>query len=571
MLRSKAIGRRMPARMSSLNRWFFVAVLTAPSLAPAKGPQLGQLRKVGLVHLPISCAPAVQKDFDRAYALLHSFFYEEARKIFGEVAARDPKCAMAQWGIAMTHWHPLWTPPAEKEMAAGIAAIELAKRMDVGTDLERELIAALDIFYTEPKNPSSGPPSETAPGPTPATHRARAAAYAKAMVASYAHRPEDVETASLYALGLLGSADPLDQTLSAQRKATDMLEHFYADEKLREHPGLLHYLIHGYDYPSVAAKGLPAAKGYAAVAPWVPHALHMPSHIFVRLGMWKEVIEANSAAVDAARKYQAANHPDATSFEELHASDYLMYAYMQTGQDAKAKQIVEMFAKVKRTYPEVDFAATYAMSAVPARYAIDRRDWAAAATLAVPPGPWWAKFPFGEANLVFAKALGAARTGKLDEAKAGAARIQELLAGSTDPRFQYFVQHARVQQQMVLAWIAFAEGKKDDGVAMMREAAGQDDAIGKHPVSPGSIVPARELLADMLLEVGKNDEALAEYEACSTLNPKRLVTIYGAGLAARRAGRTDIAKARWKDLASFAPAAKSRKPIAEAFAFARSK
>jgi hypothetical protein len=555
--------------MSKFGKCCLIAALLVPTVASAKGPPLGQLRKVGLVHLPISCAPAVQKDFDRAYALLHSFFYAEARKIFSEVAAKDPKCAMAQWGIAMSYWHPLWTPPDEKEMAAGVAAIQLAKQLEVKTDLEKELIAALEIFYTEPKTPTTGAPAETCHGPTPATHRARAAAYAKAMEASYAHRPEDLETASLYALGLLGSADPLDRTLSTQKKATEMLERFYADKKLREHPGLLHYLIHGYDYPPVAEKGLPAAKGYAAVAPWVPHALHMPSHIFVRLGMWKDVIDSNSASVDASRKYQAANHPDAIAFEELHASDYLMYAYLQTGQDAKAKQIVDMFAKVKKTYPETDFAATYALSAVPGRYALERGDWAAAAAITIPPGPWWAKFPFGEGNLVFAKALGAARTGKIDEAKAGVARMKELIAGLTDPRYQYFAKQAGVQQQAVSAWVTYAEGKKDEAVKLMREAADQDDAVGKHPVSPGSIIPVRDLLADMLLDMGKNEEALAEYEACAKLNPKRLYTMYGAGLAGQRAGKMDVAKAHWKELASFAPAAKSRKPIAEAFAFAR--
>jgi hypothetical protein len=384
----------------------------------------------------------------------------------------------------------------------------------------------------------------------------------------FKHHPQDVEVGTFYALGLIGSADPTDKTLSNQTKATQVLEKFYADTKMKEHPGLLHYLIHGYDYPPVAEKGLPAAKAYADVAPWVPHALHMPSHIFVRMGMWKETIDSNLASADAARKYARAHNPRATGFEELHANDYLVYAYLQTGQDAKAKGLVDAATKVKQTYPEIDFGATYALGAIPARYALERRAWSEAAALKIPKASWWAKFPFGEGHLVFAKALGAARSGKVADAKAAAKRLEEVTAAMTDPRFTYFKSQAGTQLSAVNAWIALAEGKKDEAEKLMRAAADQDDALGKHPVSPGSILPLRELLGDMLLELGKNEAALAAYEACAKLNPHRFNTLYGAGIAAQRANKMDAAKKHFGALVAMSvPDKKPRKELAEARAY----
>jgi tetratricopeptide (TPR) repeat protein len=547
-------------------------LLIVPATAWAKGPNLGDLRKVGKSHLPISCNKQVQPEFDRGLALLHSFFYEEARRVFGEVAKKDPQCAMAHWGIAMTWWHPLWAAPDDKEINAGFEAMANAKRLGGKTDLERAYIAALDAFYTEPADAKPAEPAQTCHGPSSGTHRARAVAYARAMEQVFAHHPEDVETGTLYALGLIGSADPLDKTLANQTKATQILEKFFSDQKQKQHPGLLHYLIHGYDYPPVAEKGLPAAKRYADVAPWVPHALHMPSHIFVRMGMWKETIDSNLASADAGNKYAAKHHPEATSFDVLHADDYLVYAYLQTGQDAKAKQLVDFAGKVTKTHPEADFAATHALGAIPARWALERRAWAEAAALPQPTAPWFAKFPFGEAHVLFAKGLGAARTGKAADARAAARRIEELMAKMTDPRFGYFAKQVATQAATINAWALYAEGKKDEAEKMMRAAADQDDALGKHPVSPGSILPLREVLGDMLLELGKPELALAEYQASAKLSPNRLNTLYGAGLAAQRANQKDVAKKYFSDLIKLTvPDKQPRKEIAEARSFISAK
>jgi tetratricopeptide (TPR) repeat protein len=547
-------------------------MLLAPAAAPAKGPAVGDLRKVGKVHLPISCKKSVQPAFDRGLALLHSFFYDEARKLFSDVAKKDPQCAMAYWGVAMTWWHPLWAAPDENEIQAGFDAIEKAKELGGKNELEQAYIAALDAFYTEPADEKPAPATETCHGPSLGTHRARAIAYARAMEKVFTHRPEDVETASLYALGLIGSADPTDKTLQNQLKATAVLEKFFADQKLKQHPGLLHYLIHGYDYPPVAEKGLPAAKRYADVAPWVPHALHMPSHIFVRLGMWKETIASNLASADAAIEYGKQQHPDATGFETLHAYDYLEYAYLQTGQDAKAKALVDFAAKVTKTYPAIDFGATYALGAIPARYPLERRAWADAAALTVPTTPSFEKFPFGEAHLVFAKGLGAARSGKIAEAKASAARMEALIARMTDPRFAYFAKQAGPQAKAVLAWVAHAEGKKEEAEKLLRAAADQDDALGKHPVSPGSLVPLRELLGDLLLELKKPELALTEYQASAKLNPHRFNTLYGAAVAAKQANQKDLAKKYFGELVSLAvPDGEPRKEISEARSFISAK
>ena len=311
-------------------------VFAAP-LVRADQPTIGDLRKTGTVHLATSCAPSVQEDFEHATALLHSFFYDEARRVFTQVATRDPKCAMAQWGIAMTEWHPLWTPPGPEEMKAGQEAIAKAKAIGGKTDLERGYIASLEAFYgAATVQGASGEVGLSCHGSTGGgDHPARAAAYEKAMAQLYAQHPDDVEVATFYALSLLGSASPTDKTLKNQTRATQILEPLFV--KNPSHPGIVHYLIHGYDYPPVAEKGLPAAKAYADIAPWVPHALHMPAHIFTRLGMWNDVIASNLASADASRQYAARAHPDATSFEELHALDYMIYGYLQTGQDAQGQ------------------------------------------------------------------------------------------------------------------------------------------------------------------------------------------------------------------------------------------
>jgi hypothetical protein len=308
------------------------------AFAAPDAPTVGDLRKVGRTHLQTSCNPAVQDDLASGVALLHSFFYEEARRVFTDVAARDGGCAIAHWGIAMTWWHPIWTPPTADERAAGRAAIDKARSIGGRMPLERGLIDALAAYYADPVRSSTGPIGQSCHGATGGgDHAARAAAYEKAMEAVHSAHRHDIEAGTFYALALLASAPPGDRTLENQTRATEILEPLRRRQP--DHPGVLHYLIHGYDYPLVAEKGLAAAKAYAAISPWVPHVLHMPSHIFTRLGMWDEVISSNLASSEASRQYEARKHPGATGFEELHAWDYMVYGYLQTAQDARALEI----------------------------------------------------------------------------------------------------------------------------------------------------------------------------------------------------------------------------------------
>src|SRR5437660_2716716 len=483
--------------------------LTLRHVECATVPEPGDLRAAGKVEFPISCTPSVQSEFSRGVALLHSFFYEEARRVFASVAGRDPKCAMAQWGIAMTWWHPIWTPPTPDEMSAGKAAIQKAMAMKAGTDLERGFITALNAYYNTPDGPVTGDVGQSCHGPV--GPRERVIAYEKAMRTLYERYPDDVETQTFYALAVLavGYANPTDTTLSNQLKAAGILEKLW--KKNPNHPGVAHYLIHSYDYPALAERGLAAARSYGSIAPWVPHALHMPSHIFTRLGMWEESISANRSSADASRAYAAMRHRDATEAEELHALDYMAYSYLQEGQDAKAKEIVDFAATVRKTNPELEFSGAYALAAIPSRYALERNAWSDAAALRVPGLPHWSSFPFMEALIEYAHALGRAHAGDLDGARKAMDRMRQLRDATSDPKFDYFKRHLDLQMQAASSWVAFGEEKKDDAVTRLRRAADAEDILGKHPVSPGALVPAREQLGDLLLILDRLKEAKQEF------------------------------------------------------------
>src|SRR5467141_653482 len=511
-------------------------------------PEPGDLRGVGKVEFPISCAPDLQSDFSRGVALLHSFFYEEARRVFTSVAERDPKCAMAQWGIAMTWWHPIWTPPTPDEMRAGKAAIEKAMAMDAGTDRERGFITALNVYYNTPDSSSAAAVGQSCHGPV--GPRDRVVAYEKAMRQLRDKYPDDFETQTFYAFAVLavGYATPSDTTLSKQLEAAALLEKLWKQNP--NHPGVVHYLIHCYDYPALAQRGLAAAQSYASIAPWVPHALHMPSHIFTRLGMWDESVAANRASAEASRAYAAMRHRDAAEAEELHALDYMAYSYLQEAQDAEAKKIVDIAAKVKKTNPELEFSAAYALAAIPTRYAFERNDWEAAAALQIPHLPHWSSFPFMEALIEYGHALGRAHTGDLDGARKAIARMQQLRDATKEPKFDYFKSHLDLQMQAASAWVAAAEGKKNDAIDMLRRAATSEDILGKHPVSPGAFVPIREQLGALLLEMGQPTEAQREFEAALKIYPGRFRGLYGAALAAEQAGDKQNASRYYAKLAA---------------------
>src|SRR5437763_5816677 len=310
----------------------FIALTDVKS---ATTPEPGDLRPVGKATFRVTCAAAFHSVFARGVALLHSFFYEEARRVFTSVAERDPKCAIAQWGIAMTWWHPIWTPPPRDEMRAGKAAIAKAMSMNAGSDRERGFITALNTYYNTPNGSAAAPVGQSCHGPV--APRDRVIAYEKAMRQLRDKHPDDFEVQTFYAFAVLatGYATPNDTSLSKQLEAAGMLEKLWKQDA--NHPGVVHYLIHAYDYPQLAQRGLVAAQSYDEIAPWVPHALHMPSHIFTRLGMWDESIEANRASAEASRAYAAMRHRNATEAEELHALDYLAYSYLQEAQDTEAK------------------------------------------------------------------------------------------------------------------------------------------------------------------------------------------------------------------------------------------
>jgi tetratricopeptide (TPR) repeat protein len=534
-------------------RRIFVVIGLASSLLAARNtdasaPEPGDLRGVGKVTFPITCAPDVQSDFARGVALLHSFFYEEARRVFTSVAERDPKCAMAQWGIAMTWWHPIWTPPTPDEMRAGKAAIEKAMAMNAGTDRERGFVTALNTYYNTAEGSPAAAVGQSCHGPVGSADRV--VAYERAMRQLRDKYPDDFEVQAFYAFAVLGVgyATPTDATLSKQLEAAAILEKLW---KLNpKHPGVVHYLIHCYDYPALAQRGLAAARTYDSIAPWVPHALHMPSHIFTRLGMWDESIAANEASAEASRAYAAMRHRDASEAEELHALDYMAYSYLQQARDDEVKKIVDLAAKVQKTNPELEFSAAYALAAIPTRYAFERNNWAAAAALTVPNLPHWASFPFMEALIEYGHALGRAHTGDLDGARKAIARMQELRDATKDPKFDYFKRHLDLQMQAASAWVAASEGDTQQAIEMLRRAADAEDILGKHPVSPGAFVPIREQLGDLLLEIRQPTEAQREFEAALKIYPGRFKSLYGAARAAEQTGDNQAASRYYTKLAA---------------------
>jgi tetratricopeptide (TPR) repeat protein len=470
--------------------------------------------KLGTVSFPTSCAPAVQARFARAVALLHSFWYDEAEKAFGEVAAADPSCAMAQWGAAMSLYHPIWAAPTPAEVKRGQEAMAKARAAGAPTERERDYVAAIEAFFRDADA---------------VDHRPRAVAYEKAMERVHDRYPDDREAAIFYSLALLGTAPPSDKTYANQKKAGAILNGVLPLQP--DHPGVAHYLIHSFDYPELAELALPAARSYSRIAESSPHALHMPSHIFVRLGLWDDAIRANEDSAAAARAHVEKTQPGSASFDEMHAVDYLTYAFLQEGRDAKALEMLERVRAVKRL-DNPNFAAAYALAAVPARYALERGRWAEAAALEVAPA-WfpWAQFPFAEAITHFARAVGAARSGDPAKARAAIERLDALHQAAVDAKTPYWPGQIEIQRRAAAGWLARAEGRSDEAVRLLKEAAELEAATDKHPVTPGAVAPARELYADLLMELGRPAEALAEYEASLKVAPKRRYALAGASQA----------------------------------------
>lgn len=474
--------------------------------------------KLGHVNFVVSCSPAAQKKFNRATALLHSFWYEEAEKAFAAIAMSEPKCAMAQWGVAMSLYHPVWAPATSSELQKGWVAVEKARSV-ARTARERDYIAAIESFYRDWDK---------------LDHRTRALAYEKGMERVFLSYPKDREAAIFYALALLGTAESGDKNYAKQKKAADILNRVLPQEP--QHPGVAHYLIHSFDYPPLALLALQAARSYAKIAPSSPHALHMPSHIFTRLGLWQESIESNLASAAAAKKYVAMSHPGAASFDELHALDYLVYAYLQGAEDQKAKRILDHAAALTKVDAPV-LAASYAFTAIPARYTLERRRWSDAAKLELHPVDFpWEQFRYSEAIIYFARALGAARSGDPVAARKAMDKLSAIQKALVESKLGYWADQVEIQRRSAAAWLAHAEANDTEALTLMRSAAELEASTEKHPVTPGPIIPARELLGDMLLELKQPEQALREFETSLGDSPNRFNGLYGAARAAELSG-----------------------------------
>ncbi len=484
---------------------------------------------LGNVDFPTSCAPSLQPDFNRAVALLHSFWYKKSEETFSAIAQADPSCSMAEWGIAMTHYRQLWDPPTPSDLQAGAAAVEKAKAAGAKTQRERDYIAAIEIFYKE---------SDKRP------HAARALDFEKSMQQVYERNPQDHEAAIFYALSVRANAPIGDKTYANQKKASAILEKLFVEYP--DHPGLAHYIIHCDDYPTLAPLALDAARRYAKIAPDAPHALHMPSHIFTRLGLWQESIDSNLASAAAARK-------NGLIGDELHALDYLVYAYLQTGQDRAARDILKTLPKPQPT-ESAYYTALYATAVIPARIAVERHRWSDAAALTLPadvfPG---GRYSSTEADLYFARALGAARANNAAAARTHLQQMDALHDRLEQNHDKYSTELVDIQRATVQAWIAFSEGKKEEALRQMRAAADREEATEKLPVTPGAVVPARELLGEMLLAAKQPVSALEAFEASLQLTPERFNSLYGAAQAAQLAGDRAKASADYAKLLANCP------------------
>ena len=470
--------------------------------------------QLGTVHFPVSCAASVQKPFQRGVALLHSFWYEEAEKEFIDIAKDDPNCAMAHWGIAMSIWHQLWNKPEGEVLARGISECKAAETGKARvTAREAGFIDAICAFYSH---------SDTM------DYDARARAYSAAMKKVYEANPDDHEAAAFYALSLLASEPHEDATFANRKQAAAILEKLFAIEP--NHPGVAHYLIHTYDKPQLAQLGIPAARRYAAVAPAAPHALHMPSHIFARVGLWQDDINSNIASIAATRKMAAMGMGG--EGHQFHAMDFLFYAYMQSGRESDARALMDEVNKMPQMHDmygigfdphlatEADFAALYPL---------EMRDWATAAAITPMVVPNTAEDSFG----YWAKAVGSGHLHQTEEVRNDVKAIEAIHQKFVDAKKRDFAEGTEKDLKQAQAWLAFSEGKYDDAVAILRPMAEKEESLGDEPQG----IPSREMIADMLLEAKRPQQALVEYQADLKFSPGRFNGVYGAARAAEAAGK----------------------------------
>lgn len=498
-------------------------------------------QKFGTVHFATSCNETAQRRFDRAMRYQHSFWYQASREIFEETLKADPTCGIAYWGMALGLLDNPHNPIPAPNLPLGLAAIQAAQATGAKTQRERDYIDALAVMYVDYDK---------------TTHQARVQSYLKAMEALAAKYPDDDEAQIFYAITLNVAASPTDKTYANQLKGAAILEPIF--KRQPRHPGVAHYLIHLFDTPALAEKGIDAARRYSKIAPGAPHAQHMPSHIFTRVGLWKDSISSNMASVQAAKT-------DKSAGDQMHGQDYLVYAYLQLGQDKDARAVIDDMAA--STFGPDAFAGHFAAAASPARYMVERGDWRGAAELQVRPS----KFPHVMAITYFARALGAARAGNPDAAKADIAKLAEIRDKLREAKNGYWAGQVDIQWQIATAWTSYAEGKYDDALKAMSAAADAEDKTEKSPVTPGPLAPARELYGYMLLDRGMAREALAAFEATMAKEPNRFNGFVGAAKAAQALGDTAKAKAIYEKLVALTVGTDSERPtLAAARAFVAS-
>lgn len=526
------------------------ALLAMPTLPGARADTGAKL--IEEVDFATSCSPAVQHSFKHAVWTLHSFWYPEALKEFTAVTEAEPNCAIGYWGVAMSHWYPLWFPPNPAALKAGSEAVEKAMSAPTKTERERDYIAAITAFYRD---------NETL------DHRTRALAYEKAMEQVYLKYPEDREAGVFYALALDTTAPPTDKTYANQKKAAEILNKVWKEQP--NHPGVVHYLIHSDDSAQFAQAGLDAAICYAKIAPDVPHALHMPSHIFTRLGMWQESIDSNRAANAAALAYvRKSLGAQGFDSETVHTMDYLEYAYLQTAQDGPAQAVVDELISFQQS-AGANLPTAYAVAAIPVRFALERRDWAAAASLSAPAiGFPLERFPWAEAMISYARALGEARTGNIAGAQAEIANLQSLKDKLSAAKDTYWANQVEVQRLGAAGILAHVQRDDTKAVEMVRAAADLEATMDKHPATPSAVLPARELLADLLLELNQPEVASMEYKEVLRTDPNRFRSILGTARAAKQSGDAAAAHDAYQKLVTLSkPAATERPELAEAKAY----
>jgi len=497
----------------------------------------------GTVAFEMSCDASTKKDFNLAIELLHSFEYDESEKVFAKVIDGSPGCAMAYWGVAMSNFHPLWNPPTENELQKGAKAISIANSITAKSERESDYINAIGLFYKDWDKKD---------------HHTRCVDFEKAMEALHIKYADDNEAAIFYALALDASASPTDKTYANQKKAGDILNALYT--KHPEHPGIIHYIIHTYDYPGLAQLALPAAKKYASVAPSSAHALHMPSHIFTRLGLWDEDIHSNLQSVAAAKCYAEQSKIPGHWDEELHGLDYLMYAYLQKGNNQLAKQQVKYVDSMQTIQP-VNFKVAYAFAAIPSRYVLENKDWKEAAALQLYSANFkWNAFPWQEAIIHFTRVLGAVHTGNINEAKDELTKLNQLKDTLEKQKDAYKTKQVAIQIKAGEAWLQFAQGNKAAGLNEMKLAANMEDSIEKHPVTPGEVLPARELLGDMLMQANQDKNALDAYEAVLIKSPNRFNALYNAAVASKKLNDQQKTTSYFKQLLHIADTTNSDRP-----------